>query len=193
MERSSSRFEKYWDRQVLRFIPPYARFRKVEAEIKEHFSFLSVMIERILLPVVVLYVILGFAINVNLFAPLFLSLIVFFYSNFLPDIDFLVKQTDSKEEESLWYEKYFVLFFAPIVLYYVFVGRAKPVRSEHHRCFHNVKSLILYTVFLFILANIFWDTNVKISILPVFGFLGYAFHLAVDGTLSLRIFKRKKD
>lgn len=149
------------------------------------------MIERILLPLVVLYIIFGFSINVNLFGPIILSLIVFFYSNFLPDVDFLIAQTDKEEEQSLWYEKYFVLFFAPIILYYVIIGRAKPVRDKKHRCFHNFKSLVFYTVFLFFLGNIFWDENVKISILPVFGFLGYAFHLIVDGTLSLKIFKKK--
>jgi len=96
-------------------------------------------------------------------------------------MDFLVRTTDRKAKESLWYEKYFVLLFAPIVAYYVIRGKAKPIYSMNHRCFHNIRSIIIWGIFLFIIGNIFWDETLKIVMLPIYGMIGFTFHLIIDG------------
>ena len=192
MKKSKYKLANYWDKKILKIIPPYARFDKVESEIREHFSFLLFTLGRMVLPLVILYLVIGLVMGERIWGPLLISLAVFLYSNFVPDIDFLIGKADKKHDPSLWYEKYFVLLFAPIFFYYVLIGKANPIRSESPRCFHNVKSLIIYTLFLFIIAQVFWEETVKITTLPLFGFLGYSFHLIVDGVLSFKKVMEKK-
>ena len=185
MKRTRQRLSRYWDRVVLKTIPPYAKFRKMESEIKEHFSFVGWMSKRILFPLIIFYVVISLVLNINIFGPLFVMLVVFLYSNFLPDTDFLIKKTRSRDKESLWYERYSLLFFAPIIIYYVIAGRARPLYSNKERCFHNLKTVLIYGGFLFIVGSVFWVENIKIVMLSIFGMLGFAFHLMVDKKLKV--------
>jgi len=184
MKRTKRRLSKYWDGIILKTIPPYAKFKKTESEIKEHFNFVSWMFKRILVPLIIFYVIIGLILNINIFGPLFVMLLVFLYSNFLPDTDFLIKKTKNRNEESLWYDKYSLLFFAPVIMYYTIAGRAKPLYSTEERCFHNFKTVIIYGIFLFILGSIFWSETFKRVMLPLFGMVGFIFHLMVDKKLK---------
>jgi len=94
MKRTKQRLSKYWDGIILKIIPPYAKFKKMEGEIKEHFNFVSWMFKRIVVPLIIFYVIIGLILNINIFGPLFIMLLVFLYSNFLPDTDFLIKKLE---------------------------------------------------------------------------------------------------
>ncbi len=189
MEKTKKRLSRYWDNVLLKVIPPYARFEKIEEELKEHFNFLKWIFKRVVLPLIIFYIIMSLIFNMNVFDSLFISLAIFLYTNFLPDVDFLIRKTVQKNKISLWYEKYFLLFFAPIVIYYVIEGRAKPLYSSEDRCFHNFKTVIVYGFFLLIVGSIFWPEKLNRVMLPLFGMLGFIFHLVVDGTYA---FLRKK-
>jgi hypothetical protein len=192
MKKTKQRLSDYWDKILLKRIPPYAKFKKVESEIKEHFNFVGWMFKRIIIPSIVFYVVIGLVLNINVFGSLFISLLVFLYSNFLPDLDFLIKNTKNKSKDSLWYEKYSLLFFAPVIMYYIIAGRAKPLYSIENRPFHNFKTVIVYGIFLFIVGSIFWDDTIKRLMLPIFGMLGFIFHLMVDRKFNETNLENKK-
>ena len=192
MDKTKKRLSRYWDRIFLRAIPPYVRFEKVEKELEEHFNFLKWMFKRVVLPLILFYVVMSLVFNMNVFGSLFISFIIFIYSNFLPDVDFLIKRTIQKNRDSLWYEKYFLLFFAPVVIYYVIRGRAKPLYSLEDRCFHNFRTVLVYGFFLLIVGSIFWPETLKRVMLPLFGMMGFIFHLIVDGTYAFLRKKMKK-
>lgn len=190
MKKSRKRLSEYWDNLILKFIPPYAKFNKLEEEIKEHFNFLGIMFKRIILPLILIYVLIALILNLNIFGSLFISLLIFLYSNFLPDSDFLVKRAN--KHESLWYERYTLMFFLPLVFYYVILGKAKPIISKKARCFHNIESALVWAIFLFVIGNIFWNESLKIIMFTSFGFIGYCLHLLVDGTINFeKILMRK--
>jgi len=70
-------------------------------------------------------------------------------------------------------------------MYYTIAGRARPLYSTEERCFHNFKTVIIYGIFLFILGGIFWSETIKRVMLPLFGMLGFIFHLMVDKKLKI--------
>jgi len=180
MKRTKKKLISYWDGIIARSIPSYVEFKKMEDEIKEHFSFIKWMFKRVVLPLMIFYVVMSLILNMNIFGSLFVFLVVFIYSNFLPDIDFLIKKTKDNDEDSLWYEKYLLLFFAPVVVYYIIAGRARPLYSVDDRCFHNFKTAIIYGLFLFVVGSIFWPETLNRIMLPAFGVTGFVFHLLVD-------------
>ncbi len=180
MKKTKQKLGKYWDKIVLKIIPPYANFKKVESEIKEHFSFLNWAFKRIIFPLIIFYVIMGLAFNTNVFGSIFISLLLFIYSNFLPDTDFLIQKTKNKNRESLWYEIYSLLFFAPVIIYYVIAGRARPLYSTKSRPFHNLQTVFIYGAFLFVIGSIFWTGTLQRLLFPLFGMIGFLIHLMVD-------------
>ena len=185
MDKTRNKISEYWDELIGKKIPSYADFKKMEEEIKEHFSFLKWTFKRIVLPLAIFYVIAGiFFFKINVLGSLVIALIIFLYSNFLPDIDFLMKETKDKKLASKWYEKYTLLFFAPIVMYYILDGRKKPIYTLKGKCFHNFRTLLIYGVFLFIVGVILWQESIKMVILPLFGMFGFSSHLMVDGRIK---------
>ncbi|MBI2673010.1 hypothetical protein HYX19_02010 [Candidatus Woesearchaeota archaeon] len=184
MKKTKSKLSEYWDNLIAERIPLYIHFNKVEEEIKEHFTFLKWTFKRILLPIIVFYVIVGIFLRTNVLGSLVIALLIFLYSNFLPDIDFLMKEAKKEERVSKWYEKYALLFFAPIVIYYILDGRKKPIYTEKGKSFHNFKTALIYGIFLFIVGAILWQESIKMLVLPFFGVLGFSFHLMVDGRIK---------
>src|SRR3989338_722433 len=183
MDGTRKKLSIYWDELIAKKIPSYVNFQKVEDEIKEHFGFLRWAFKRIILPITVAYILAGiFFFKVNVLGSLVIALMVFLYSNFLPDTDFLMKQ--SKKTESRWYEKYGLLFFAPVIIYYILDGRKKPLYTKKGKFFHNYKTVMIWGVFLFVLGSILWQEPLKIAILPLFGMLGFSFHLMIDGRIN---------
>lgn len=179
MYRTQKKFKKYWDKLLSDHLPPLAKLEKFQAEMREHFGFTLWMIKRFVAPLVVFYVIAGILMQKNVFGSLFISLLIFIYSNVIPDIDMLIKKAE-RGQESPWYEKYFLLFFAPLIVYYILDGKAHPILDSESRPFHNLRTVLAYATFLFIVGNIFWTESLKILMLPVFGALGFIFHLMVD-------------
>ncbi len=184
MNKTRSKLSEYWDNLIAERIPSYIHLNKVEEEIKEHFTFLKWTFKRILLPIITFYVIVGIFLRTNVLGSLIIALLIFLYSNFLPDIDFLMKETKEKEMVSKWYEKYALLFFTPIVVYYILDGRKKPIYTDKGKSFHNFKTALVYGIFLFIVGAILWQESIKMFILPIFGVLGFSFHLMVDGRIK---------
>jgi len=184
VEKTRKKLTAYWDNLISKEIPEYIPLRKIEDEIKEHFEFLKWAFKRIILPIVFFYVLTGWILNVWVFEALFICTLIFFYSNFLPDIDFLIKKTETPKKSSKWYKKYLLLFFAPIYVYYVIIGKAKPIYSAEAKLFHRPKIILIYGIFLLMLGFIFWEEKLKALILPVFGMLGFIFHLMVDGRIK---------
>ena len=189
MNATRNKLTEYWDNLIASRIPSYVRLSKLEEEFKEHFNFLKWAFKRIILPLAVAYILAGIFMKTNVLGSLALSLIVFLYSNFIPDTDFLMKETKDKKQESKWYEKYALLFFAPVIIYYILDGRKKPIYTTKSKCFHNFKTALVYGLFLLIISLILWQQPLKIFILPLFGILGFSFHLMVDGRIK-NIFKR---
>lgn len=155
MNKTETKLNKYWDELVAKRIPSYVNFKKIEEEIKEHFNFLKWAFKRIILPIAIFYFIAGIIFfKMNVLGSLVIALLVFLYSNFLPDIDFLMKETKDKKLESKWYEKYSLLFFAPVVMYYILDGRKKPIYIIKGKFFHNIKTVTIYGIFLFAVGAI---------------------------------------
>ncbi len=185
MNKTRRKLTEYWDNLISSRIPHFATFQTIEGEIKEHFSFAAWAFKRIVLPIAVFYLLASFVLQVRIFAPLLISLLIFLYSNFLPDVGYLAKKTNNKPKEWKWQEKYTLLFFAPVVIYYVIAGRAKPLYSTQDRPFHNFRTAIIYGVFLFVAGMFLWNDLLKATMLAIFGFLGFSTHLLVDKNFKI--------
>lgn len=186
MTKTLNKFQEYWDNLLSEKLPPFASFNKVKDEVLEHYFLLRIMWKRFLLPLIIFYLVLSFVLDTYALGSLVLSLLIFVYSNFLPDLDIFIKKPDGTERESLWYEKYFLLLFAPVFVYYVFTGDAHPLYSSKHRPFHNLESAVIWLVFLYFVGSVLWpDVALKRIMFAVFGFSGYLFTLMVDGVVRL--------
>ena len=175
-------------------IPPHAQFHKVEDELREHYNLIIWAWKSFLLPLIILYFVLGIIFHNHILGSLFLSLLVFFYSNFIPDADILVSRPQKNEKESMWYELYFLLCFAPIFLYYVMKGRANPLYSIKPRPFHHLVVIFVWGFFLLIISSLFWpDDMLNKMMFPIFGMAGFSFHLMVDGILNFFWLRNKPE
>ncbi len=189
MKRTKKKLSEHWDKLVSKFI--HYKFDKAEEELKEHFDFLAYTFNRIIIPLIAIYVLISLTLDINVFGSLFVCMIIFIYSNFLPDTDFLIKRTENKKQESLWYERYTLLFFAPILVYYIITGKASPLYSLESRSFHTIKAAIIWGIFLLVIGSIFWPETLKRIMLPLFGMAGFTFHLLVDRGFHQLIKSRK--
>jgi hypothetical protein len=181
MEQSRLALKRVWDGLLARFIGH--AFDKVTGEFDEHRGLLVWVAKRVLLPVCLFYVVVGLLLGRNFLGPLFAGLLVFVYSNFLPDLDSLIKV--SERNPSPWHEKYLLLLFAPVFVYYAVSGNARVIHCREPKVFHSLKSLAAYSAFMAVAGFFFWESPLGWSVLPVFAGLGYATHLAVDGYLHL--------
>jgi len=157
----------------------------IKEEMLEHFSFILWTLKRIVLPVSVLYILLGLFHGINVLGSLILSLFIFGYSHLLPDVDLLLKPIpEGKKIKQHFHDRYLVLFLAPLYLYYALSENPKPVYSNGTRDFHNLSSLLVYGAFLLLLCSfLYYDSFIKSLGLVAFGMLGYFTHLAVDKKL----------
>jgi len=162
---------------------PKIRFRKAKSEIFEHFSFFTWIAKKVFLPIALLYFLIGTIFGFRVVDSLFLGFIVFIYSSFLPDFDFVFKK--SKSRESVWYKKYVFLFFAPIYLFYLISEGIKPIYTTKSKPFHDFRMMSAYSLFLLILGLIFYGNPLEIFSLLIFGTLGYFSHLITDGYLKI--------
>lgn len=179
MKRTNTILMKKWDDVFYCLIK--ATFDKFGSEVSEHAAFMKWVAKRILMPLAVFYVLTGILFfEIYVVGSVFLGALFFIYSNFLPDLDSLMTPTKDKKKLSKWPEKYMLLFFAPVLVYYAVSGQAKQIYTAKGKEFHSVKALITYMAFLFVVGQIFWRNPLQHTILPIFGGLGYLTHLAVD-------------
>ena len=185
-----------------------ARFKislwHMNCETLEHVNLLIKVFKWIVFPASFLYVCADFYFfGENALDSMFLGILIFFYSNFLPDLPSIYyrrKKHNRRTEDLLWDEKCALLLFAPLFIG-AFLCRIR-LRWHTSETFHNFKSLTIYAAFLLLLGlfafgNIteilsffaYGDiTKLPISIgditkilsLPFYGVIGYLTHLKVD-------------
>ncbi|MDH5532244.1 MAG: hypothetical protein OEY83_07700 [Candidatus Bathyarchaeota archaeon] len=160
----------------------------MKRETSEHVKFLIKVFKWVVFPASILYVCAGFCFfGENALDSMFLGMLIFLYSNFLPDLPSIYrkKKENSRNEDLLWEEKYALLLFAPVFIAAFLCGVR--LRWKTAETFHNFKSLTIYTAFLFVLGFFaFVDFPIligditEILSLPFYGLIGYLTHLKVD-------------
>jgi hypothetical protein len=158
----------------------------------QHLFLLTRAFKWVVLPASLIYICLDFCLfGQNALDSMFLGILIFVYSGFLPDLPSIYRRRKSYSDigattdDLSWYKKYALLLFAPLFIGALLMG----VRSEWKttETFHNLKSLIIYGAFLFTLG-VFTFGIFPISIgdmteiisLPLYGIAGYLTHLKVD-------------
>ncbi len=175
--------------------------RKVNAKISlwfmkletyEHVHLLTKVFKWIVLPSSVLY---GYAMFIffgrNALDSILLANLMFFYSNFVPDLPAIFRRKvyrdvrDSFHEELPKYKSYALLLLALVFIILLFCG--KKIRWKTTETFHNFKSLAIYGIFLFTLGflvlvafPISIGSTIEVIWIPLFALLGYLTHLKVD-------------
>ena len=164
----------------------------MKCETLEHVKSLIKVFKWVVLPASFIYVFVDFYFfGENALDSMFLGILIFFYSNFLPDIPSIYRRKKSygdmkaTDKNSSWEKKYALLLFAPLLIGAFFCGILP--RWKITETFHNFKSLTIYVAFL-LLLNFFAFGDFPISIgniteilsLPFYGLTGYLTHLRVD-------------
>ena len=175
-------------RSLNRMVNSKLRVWYMKKETSEHFHLLTKVFKWIILPTSLFYaytVIYYF--GKNPFNSLVWNILVFLYSNFLPDLPsaYINRKNNSETGRIQGYKKYALLLLAPIFVWLLFSGiRLKWKTTE---TFHNFKSSAIYTVFL-VACGFFIFGEFPMSIgnipkvfsLPLYGLVGYLTHLKVD-------------
>jgi len=159
----------------------------MKQETSEHVHLVIRVFKWVVLPVSILYVCANFCFfGENALDSMLWGLLIFFYSNFVPDLPSIYRKKDSERIKDVsGYKKYALLLFAPLFIWLMFSGT--PLRWKTTETFHNFKSLTIYGAFLFI-CSFFAFVNFPISIgniteilsFPLYGLIGYLTHLKVD-------------
>jgi hypothetical protein len=166
-------------------------FRRMREETSEHVRTLIEVFEFIVLPASVLYL-LGSMIFLreNAFDSVLWGILVFFYSNFLPDLTCIYRRdrAKGKTRDLPWYKKYALLLFAPLFICILFSNIQLGWKTSEN--FHNFKSLTIYGGFLMLWGfvafggfPVSWGQMTEILAIPVYGVIGYLTHLKVDKIL----------
>ena len=161
---------------------------RMEEETLEHVHFSIKVFKWVVLPASLLYVFTNFYFfGENAFDSMLWGILLFFYSNFLPDLPSIYrrKKDNGRLEDLPWYKKYALLLFAPLLIWVLFSGIR--LKWETRDTFHNFKSLTIYGTFLLMLG-FFAFVKFPISIgnlteilsIPLYGVAGYLAHLKVD-------------
>jgi len=175
--------------------------RKVRAKISlwfmkletfEHVHLLTKVFKWIVLPSSVLY---GCAMFIffgqNALDSILIANLLFFYSNFLPDLPAIFRRKvyhdvrDTFHEDLPRHKTYALLLFAPLFIVLLFCG--KKIKWRTTETFHNFNSLVVYGAFLFMLGflvlmvfQVSLGGIIEVLCVPLFGLLGYLTHLKVD-------------
>jgi len=161
---------------------------RMEEETLEHVHSSIKVFKWMVLPASLLYVLADFYFfGENALDSMLWGMLLFFYSNFLPDLPSIYRKKENIEgaEDLPWYKKYILLLFAPLLVWILFSEMR--LRWKTRETFHDFKSLTVYGAFLLILG-FFAFVKFPISIgnvteilsLPFYGVIGYLTHLKVD-------------
>ncbi|MDH5754200.1 MAG: hypothetical protein OEY95_03210 [Candidatus Bathyarchaeota archaeon] len=181
----------HYFKSVNRKVRSKLAFWYMKCETLQHVDLLIRVFKWVVLPASLFYVCADFYFfGQNALDSMFLGILIFFYSNFLPDLPSIFRRKtyhdirDTTEDLS-WYKKYALLLFAPLFIGAFFSGMR--LRWKTTETFHNFKSLIIYGAFLFTLSFFaFGDFPIstgditEILSLPFYGLIGYLTHLKVD-------------
>ncbi|MDH5266486.1 MAG: hypothetical protein OEW62_02270 [Candidatus Bathyarchaeota archaeon] len=163
----------------------------MKSETLQHVDLMIKVFKWIILPASLLYVCADlYFFRENALDSMFLGILIFFYSNFLPDLPSIFRRktyhdTRDTTGDLPWYKKYALLLFAPLFIGAFFLGTR--LRWKTTENFHNFKSLAIYLIFLFTLSFFaFGDLPISIGDIteivsvPLYGLIGYLTHLKVD-------------
>ena len=128
-----------------------------------------------------------FVFGENVWGSMLWGLIVYFYSNFLPDLPSIYrrKKYESGGTDLPWYQKYALLLFAPLLVWLLFSGVRLSWRTME--TYHNFRSLVIYGTFLFAVGFLGFAglplsirDLIKIFFFQFCGVIGFLTHLKVD-------------
>jgi hypothetical protein len=178
-------FFKNINRKVRSKIPVW----KMESETSEHVHLAINVFKKIIFPASLFYVCANFYFfGRNSLDSMLLGMVIFFYSNFLPDLSsvFKKKKNSARSGGLSWCKKYALLLLAPLFMLSLFSG-LRLAEWKITETFHDFKSLSIYGAFL-LLLGFFLFGNFPMSIgrlneilsPSVYGVVGYLTHLKVD-------------
>ncbi len=155
-------------------------------ETREHVGSLVKVSKYVVLPASLVYVVSAFFLGEIALDSMLFGVLVFVYSNFLPDLPSIFERKKQKDDarDLPWYKKYALLLFAPLFIWAFFSGMRCGWRT--FETFHNVRSLAVYTSFLLLFGIAFMHpplTTVDLAetlSVPLYGLTGYLTHLKVD-------------
>jgi len=164
----------------------------MKLETFEHVQLLAKVFKWIVFPLSVLYGLVMFIFfGQNALDSILLANLLFFYSNFVPDLPAIFRrkiyrdERDSFHEDLPLYKAYALLLFAPLFIALLFCG--KTINWRTTETFHNFRSLIVYGAFLFLLCflvllvfQVSLGGIIEALFVPFFGLLGYLTHMKVD-------------
>jgi len=166
-------------------------FWRMKSETFRHVYLLIKVLKWVVLPASLLYVCANFYfLGQNALDSMLWGLLIFFYSNFLPDLPSIYNRKIFRDKSVTtkdlpWHKKYALLLFAPLFIGAFFLGYR--LRWKTTETFHNFRSLAIYVVFLSTLSLFaFGDFSSSIGAmteilsLPTYGLIGYLTHLKVD-------------
>lgn len=156
---------------------------RIKEETQEHVSFMLKLFKKVVFPLSLCYILAGIILGENVSDSLALAVLLFFYSNFAPDLPAILRRKDvsenSKKDELPWYKKCVLLLFAPIFIYLIF--KDWDLSSwKTFETFHSFKWLSVYSIFLLLLSLYTYSYPIEIFPPVAFGLLGYLAHLKVD-------------
>lgn len=172
-------------------LPHFINAKLVVDEIAEHSGFIKWSLKRIVLPLTAFYVAAGFLLGEHVLGSLLMGIVVFFYANFLPDLDAFFSHTNDKNNEVSAVRKRIALFFAPLVIYYILSGKQKSWDLGKNKPFHNTRALLEFSGFLFFFGIVLYFSFLKAFFFMLFGFCGYCIHLIIDEKISVIKIKRQ--
>ena len=164
----------------------------MKLETFEHLHLLIKVFKWIVLPSSVIY---GLSLFIffrqNALFSILLANLLFFYSNFVPDLPAIFRRKVYRDERDALYEKlpaykaYTLLLFAPVFIVLLFCGIQ--IKWKTTKTFHDFKSLAVYGAFLLLLCflvvlvfQLSLGGIIEVLCIPLFGMLGYLTHLRVD-------------
>jgi len=165
--------------------------RRLEEETSEHVRMAIEVFEFIILPFSTIYLFGDlFFLKENALDSMLWGMLIFFYSNFLPDLTGIYRGGDEKKGigDLPWHKKYAILLFAPIFILLLLSNFQLGWKTTE--TFHNFKSLTIYGGFLLLCGFIFFGgfpislgQITEMLVLPLYGAIGYLAHLRVDRIL----------
>ena len=171
-------------------LPHFINAKLVVDELTEHSGFMKWSFKRIILPLTVFYVVAGFLLGEHVLGSLLMGIVVFLYANFLPDLDTFFPHSNDKSNKVSVVRKRIALFFAPVLIYYILSEGHKPWDLGKNKPFHNTRSLLEFSCFLFFFGSLLYFSFLKAFFFMLFGFCGYCIHLIIDGKINIIKIKR---
>jgi hypothetical protein len=160
----------------------------MKKETSEHFRLLRMVFIWMVVPASLFYVVASiWYLGQNTIDSMLWGLIVFIYSNFLPDLPSIYRKSkhSNKTKNLQWYENLVLLYFAPIFIWLMFSGIK--LKWNTTETFHDFKSAALYGVFLVLFGFLLFGDFpfsigriTEILSLSLYGIAGYLTHLKVD-------------